>query len=46
MSYIDKLIHRAVRRMMRQRNVSFTEACRIVYTRLDVRQSREKASAL
>jgi len=46
MCYIDKLIHRGVGRMMRQRNVSFTAECRIMYTMLHVLQSREKPSAL
>lgn len=46
MSDIDKLIHQVVRCLMRRKNISFAEACRIVYTRVDVLQSCEKASAL
>lgn len=46
MPYIDLMIHQMIRLLMKRRNVSFIEACHIVYTRVDVLQSREEASAL
>jgi hypothetical protein len=47
MTDIDTLIHQAVRGLMKRRNISFIEACHIVYTRVDVLQSHsKKASAL
>lgn len=47
MADIDTLIHQVIRSLMRRRNITFIEACHIVYTRVDVLQSHcEKASAL
>lgn len=47
MADIDVLIHQVVRSLMKRRNISFIEACHIVYTRVDVLQSHsEEASAL
>ena len=46
MTDIDILIHQAVRSLMKRRNISFIEACRVVYTRVDVLESCKKASAL